>query len=627
MSFSKSHNRISPLTAALAIAGCGILLTLPLLINSCLVEAHDFRYHLVWAVRFSEQFWQGELYPRWLQGMNAGLGSPDFFFYPPLPYFVTSLFSYFSGNDAASCSTVNALNLSATFALIASGLTAYLWLQEITAKSAALIAAILYMAWPYHLVVNLYRSFAFAEYWAFVWLPLILFFSLKIIKGTWFGSVGLSVSLALLIFTHLPTFVLFVGVPILYVLFSLNRKNWKVAIHLAISVTLAIGIAAIYWLPAMTTQAYVPIENMATDTYSYANNFLFVGPEFALPRFWRYLEITTALSAGLACGAWIFLKRTAESKPQFEPNYWVAVAVTSLVMMLPISYPIWFLMPIWQKVQFPWRFNVVLTVAAIALVALAIPLIQKQASCLNRQRLLKETPRLLAALFLATILLYLPIQPKLGEHRVTLTFIALAAFLALLLTLLKFKQPFWIGLLLVCTVFASGFLPFRHYLFQRSPEQRVNDIVEISPSIWYPPKWVPQEIALDHNRLKALSDRTPQAVTDSAAAKITVEQWQPRKLLFQSDAVTRTEVTLGQFYYPGWYASLLNSNQSLPTKASELGLLQLVVPAGKHRVSVVFNTLPEEKTGQIVSLIASLGTAVLAISSRLSWQQKLLKKS
>ena len=31
--------------------------------------------HLVWAKHFSEQFWAGELYPRWLFRMNSGLGS------------------------------------------------------------------------------------------------------------------------------------------------------------------------------------------------------------------------------------------------------------------------------------------------------------------------------------------------------------------------------------------------------------------------------------------------------------------------------------------------------------------------------------------------------------------------
>ncbi len=34
--------------------------------------------HLIWSKHFAEQLRAGELYPRWLQGMNSGLGSPTF---------------------------------------------------------------------------------------------------------------------------------------------------------------------------------------------------------------------------------------------------------------------------------------------------------------------------------------------------------------------------------------------------------------------------------------------------------------------------------------------------------------------------------------------------------------------
>src|SRR5437868_3808254 len=74
-----------------AIAAAGIVLTLPVLILGIPFFSDDGVTHAVWYTHFSEQLSSGNLYPRWLMDMNAGLGSPAFFYYPPVPFFLTSL--------------------------------------------------------------------------------------------------------------------------------------------------------------------------------------------------------------------------------------------------------------------------------------------------------------------------------------------------------------------------------------------------------------------------------------------------------------------------------------------------------------------------------------------------------
>jgi hypothetical protein len=569
----------------------------------------DFQYHLVWSVNFSEQLFQGELYPRWIQEMNGGLGSPDFFFYPPLPYFFTSLFSLLTSNEIASCNTITPLGFSTWIALIASGLTAYLWLQEISSRNAALIVGILYMAWPYHLIYTLYRSFALAEYWAFVWLPLILFFSRQIIKGKRFCALGMAVSLALLILTHLPTFVLFLPVAASYILFSNFRR--EIVVRLLISLFLAVGMSAIYWLPAITTQEYVPIENMASEAFYFANNFLFSNPEFHSQRLWLYLEITTTLTLGLACRSWLVTRKLVRGHYLFEVNYWFVVALASFFMMIPASYPVWIMIPTWQKVQFPWRFNVVLVIAASTLVALFLPLAKKQFENLYRQRFLRRFSQLWGAIVISTILLFLPAVVKIGKYDMLLTFFSWSFFILLVLNLSKLKSSLWINFFLVGTLFMAGVLPFSHYIFQKPSKKLVADVVQVSPSIWYPPKWVPAEIASSPHRLDDLSRRTPQVATDSVQTSIKVIQWYPRKLLIQSNSPVETKATLGQFYYPGWQARLVKSNRLISLKASEFGLIELAVPKGNHLISVELKTLPEERVGYIISLIALLGFVLI----------------
>ncbi len=136
----------------LVIAGMGLILTIPA-ISYGIFDAQDLvMFHLKWSKHFSEQFWSGELYPRWLLEMNAGLGSPTFFFYTPIPYYFSSLFHPLFANDTQGW---HQLSLSASLALVASGLTAYIWLKNITNQNSAVIASILYMALPYHLAVDL----------------------------------------------------------------------------------------------------------------------------------------------------------------------------------------------------------------------------------------------------------------------------------------------------------------------------------------------------------------------------------------------------------------------------------------------------------------------------------------
>src|SRR5215813_7003657 len=107
-----------PLFPILVIVLAGIILTAPVLVYGIPFFSDDaVTHHAVWYVRFSEQLWDGDLYPRWLMGMNNGLGSPVFFFYPPLLFFVTSLLRPFFRGDSHGW---DQLGLSASAALIAS---------------------------------------------------------------------------------------------------------------------------------------------------------------------------------------------------------------------------------------------------------------------------------------------------------------------------------------------------------------------------------------------------------------------------------------------------------------------------------------------------------------------------
>lgn len=231
---------------ALILASAALLLPLWLQGGS---QGHDLFHHLLSGHYFAQQLWQGEIYPRWLMAMNGGFGSPTFFFYPPLPYYVSALFA---GPQAPLHDAITPLLWSASLALLLSGLFAYLWLRSFASPLRALAATLLYLALPYHLGMDLYARFALAEFWAFVWAPLILLGQDLANQRSRKGLPLLTLALALLAFSHLPSLLLMMGLITLRALLQAWRSRILFPIRLvAMAQVLGLVMAAILLLPAL----------------------------------------------------------------------------------------------------------------------------------------------------------------------------------------------------------------------------------------------------------------------------------------------------------------------------------------------------------------------------------------
>ena len=542
----------------LLIAVAGLLFAIPAFVNSALA-GHDFFFHVMFSHHFSGQLWQGEIYPRWMPQMNAGFGSPIFFFYAPLPYYITSVFSLLLPGESPDSL---ALIFSATLALIASGITAYFWLKEFTSAKFALILSIVYMALPYHLVVDFYIRFAFAELWAFVWMPLILLLSLRINDGKISSILWLALSLSLLILTHLPTLIIFMPVFVGHFLFIPDKTQRKIVFaHHLVAIVLAFGLSAIYWLPAITTQEYVNMKNMFAGMYHYTNNFLLTGPGYGHSTIlWRYLTFITILLSSLAYGAWLFSRMQTHLAIRRELNYWLVIVFLSFLMTMPVSRFVWEVIPILQKVQFPWRFNTVLTLGAVTVFALAV-----------------------------------------SEHR-DIQF------------LLHGRKPIVIWLLLLGVLLGSELVyGFRPIFINRMRAEDVTKYLAISRSpLEYRPSWVPAN-RFSLNKIEAFAAATPQVKSDQAETSWQIKTWQPRALVLTVNAVTDSQLTLHHFYYPGWSGFMDSPATPLWIKPSETGLIQFPVPAGQHEVTLTLQPLPEERAGIAISFAAMLVWLVLGV--------------
>ncbi len=558
----------------LVLTGAGILLTLPAIIYGIPYFSDDgVSHHALWYTHFSEQLWAGDLYPRWLMGMNEGLGSPVFYYYPPVPFFLTSLLKPFFPADLHGW---HQLGLSASLALIASGFFAYLWLREPTDRNSALMGAVLYMAMPYHLASDLYVRGSFAEYWAFVWMPLVLFFTHKVVNGNRLAVAGLAVSYAALIMTHLPTTLIFSPIPICYSIYIASRgRKIKVTGTVLAAMVLGSGLSAVYLWPAMTTQQFVFLDRMTIGYFSYKNWLPF--SKFSLWRDEKILVLLVTLNlAAIACCAFTITRLNLGKFIRQINAFWLIVALGCMAMMTELSGPVWLTFPMLQKIQFPWRFNSLLSIATAALLTLSIFSAKKRASFSTR------ITRAIAVLLVAA---WLP---------------------------------------------ATGLAVWHAYAFDNPSQAELDykrrEIEQKREVPEYYPRWntamadIDWEASSYEQRWDELLDRKFESLLHGVGqsegslskvrmvegkGEVDISTWKPGEIGLHITTPTGMRLYVSQFYYPNWKARLIGESSPISIQPSQPhGLISLSIPDGEHRVLLTFERGQAEVVGQVVSLLS-----------------------
>ncbi|WCJ59545.1 hypothetical protein NXS98_00050 [Fontisphaera persica] len=573
------------LLLALALVGGGVMLG-----RGFGTAQHDGKFHTIWSENFSRQLWGGEVYPRWLMDLNGGLGSPAFYYYPPVPFYATSLLRPVFGEEGASGRMLGA---GAVVALCLSGLMAWGWLRRRVSEWAALAGAGAYVLAPYHLAADLYVRGAYAELWAFAWLPLVLagVDCMADGRGRARGLVLLACGYGLLVATHLPTTLLFSPVPLVYAWCVGGRGAcWRLAAWTMAGLGWGAGLAAVYVLPAMTLQEYISMSALTNSpNLQYDRNFLLTalhpeGEAFRAALFWQVLGT-------FAVGAWGFVMagRMEDLGLRRRVVWGVVVLYATLFLMLPLSEPVWRHVPRLKLVQFPWRATAILTLAACWLMAA-------------------------------------------GLH--------------------QWRQGggWWKGVMLggmVVLLAGWGWMDYqaiRHFArhHQSPPAEwltRQEDATE------YLPAWVAEplgqileglEVNREPERVKHYTDGTlpllprmglvqDQArlavVFEQGRGRVVIREWHPRRVQILVEAGEPVTLQVSQFYFPGWKAWRGVSPVEV-RPASSSGLMQVDLPAGHHTLRLARRLLPVEWVGWGVTLVSGLAAVLVWINSRRTQPRK-----
>jgi len=556
-------DRNIPLIVALS-----IFAWVPLLGPTYFLEAHDAGHSIFFLTDFHQAICDGALYPRWATDFALGYGYPVFILYSPLAFYVAELFHLLGAGITASVKATYAL------AFILSGVSMYAFVKRVLGSKAGVLAALVYIYVPYHLV-DIYVRSAFSEFCAFVFLPLILLFFYELAetgKGRYLALFALAY--AGLILTHVPTalvFTFFLGAYMLYLFVAHGGREWRRWLRLgglAVSaILLALAVSAIFLLPMLVERRYVVQEQWTGGSYNYARHFVYFSQLFS--PFWGYgyagegltdeMSLQLGAVATLMAMTGIVFSFIKPSKGRGHTFVFALAALVLIAAMTPLAGPLWSALPLAALIQFPWR---LLSIIAFTLSFLAGTVVL----ALDEEK--KGWHPALAVLFLVVIL------ASYGYSTPQHTEVSLRAEEPVaIIDFETFHPPDRVGM----TIWT-----------QEQPQD--------SPLV---PQYLAGEPLV---KAHSLTEEARVEMVRHGGASEEIEVTSPQE----------AEVEFYTYYFPGWRAYV--DGQETPIYPTEpYGLIALRVPAGEHIVRLRFEETPVRKAGALISLLALLfTTGVLA---------------
>jgi hypothetical protein len=206
------------------------------------VQTHEGLETYLRTHQYLEEIGNGHWLPQLLPDAVRGAGSAFPSFYPPVAYMVAAFLSSVL-NDV-----VLGVNVAFLLAVVLSGWSMYFMVIVVTRhRLAAATAALLYVSFPYRFTDVFVRG-AFAESWSFVWFPLILAGTWRLVtlrRVPWY----LPAAWAGLVLTHASIALYFAFPYGLLLLLGLWREGWRMVARMAAALVLAAGLGAWFVLP------------------------------------------------------------------------------------------------------------------------------------------------------------------------------------------------------------------------------------------------------------------------------------------------------------------------------------------------------------------------------------------
>jgi hypothetical protein len=538
-------------TSCLVIFGLATVVMMPIFGHG-LPPVDDAFVHYRWASGFIDALREGSLYPRWLGNPNAGAGSPAMLYYPPFPFYVEAGFYLLTGN------VLKAIALGCWLALALSGITMYAFARSLLSHRVSLLAAVLYLLAPYHLL-DLYQRASLSEFWAFAWVPLVLYAIHRVATGgDWRAVTLLAVGYGLLLLTHVLTaFATTLILPI-YVLFI--TRDWRRIGKSVAGLALGVGLSAIFVAPLVLERDYVRLHRIHREKFTMY--FLIENlpaaleadplppgrePEFfyQYPDYFFY-EANVVIFIFMLALISIPIWRRQSNESRVARAIW-AVTLLSLLMTTRISEPVWRVIPGLPYMQFPFRWLLLASTGMALLSAAAFSLAARR-----------------------------------GRSRT-----AYGGVIVLLL-----------ALNLIVTTFAV--------VRQQRGEQAIpKEVSGLEVPEYRPRSW---------NYKDSQESNIEAVVVSSGEASVQAIDASGASQSYAINAITESMLGFRTLYFPGWIARL--DGNPIEMGPNQQGHIQILVEAGEHLLTLNFEDTWPRRAGKLISALCVLVTLTMLYCTR-----------
>ncbi len=506
-----------------------------------LTVTDNFRFNLLWPQQFAELFRGGLLYPRWLPSSWHGLGSPNFYFYPPLFFWVTAVV------DSATGGTLPAerfVPFASLVILIASGLSMRCWLLTKVSSRRASVGAIAYMLAPYHLY-DLYGRGALAEASAYASVPVIMLALARLGDNRTAYLPVLAIGYCALLLSNLPA-ALLASVFLIpaYVLFVAGRSAspFRFVTQALIGGILGLSLAAIYLVPAIMLLPYVSSQALSGSFYR-PENWFFWHLHAGTMAGRMYLIVPICVAASLLAGATIVGARFGRAHR--EPFFWAGLTLILVAVIAGLVPCIWKL-PGLRFVQFPWRMLFIVEFAVVTMLPMGV-----------------SKPRnILVLAGLATLGFAYAVLGFIASHMIGRT---------------------WDHRPQIAAEIRSGFLDAPEYLPAGTRIEQGQG---------------PDDVRIGLPRL-------PFVAAAENGARLAVSEGKDGGLAVKVDSPAPTRLTLRRSYFPHWQLHDGRGQVVPITPERRMRVVTFVVPAGASSFRLKVGPAPYERAGELITLAAT----------------------
>jgi uncharacterized membrane protein len=517
---------------------------------SCITE--DTLTFTSWAWQFIEALKEGVIYPRWLPLNSWGYGSPLFILYSPLAYYLTALFTIFTG------SVIMAMNITKFLALFLSGAGMFFLVKEFYSEKIALLTSSFYIVFPYN-IFQFYFIGTFASTISFIWFSPMILFTYRYMRdrqhrdvlyaGFCYGG---------LILTHIINAYMFTFVLVAFITcMAIAERKPGYLMGMPLIIVTGFLISSAYIVPVIFEKQYFTMSAFISYGYNFSDFFILPDMTHKLPHdsLWpayynTFVSFILFLIVIFILSFILMLKseRVKTFKGIDSINiFFICIAIGSLFLLFGISSFIWVNIPFFKYIQFPYRW---LNITSFAVV------------------------------FLSGVIFY----AQYSHHKMKNKHGLYIVIFFLLFVLLDYKY-----------INSAHIFPKQSLM----PVKAVNWNYE-------KPKWV------DYEKIDKDEEIEHPVVIKKGEGNAEVVAWKSAERVIVVNARKHLTLRIRTFYFPGWKAYVDGVETEIKIEKN-IGAMLVDIPKGKHSLVVRFEDTPIRHYSKIISLISFLCFAFLII--------------